>query len=261
LLVYLIHLSIVSNKFLSSLNNSKEIKRKAKDVSKKKLNSTEPLVLTCNKKLSRDNSKESKGSRNSLKRIGTKYNHNGTVRLDIKGHNRILYSQLRQRVLPNENINPMTPGTALKLLAHKLNNYEKEEIFNYSDVYFVGRVEDKSLYDKIIEIEGYDDKKGNYKIVPHDHIAYRYEVLKVLGKGSFGQAIKCFDHKRKVTVAIKIIKNNKKFHEQAEIEERILRYIKEHDINNKVSIVQIHDSFIFRNHIVLLHINILVHCL
>jgi dual specificity tyrosine-phosphorylation-regulated kinase 2/3/4 len=29
----------------------------------------------------------------------------------------------------------------------------------------------------------------------HDHLSYRYEVLDRLGSGSFGQAIKCFDHK------------------------------------------------------------------
>lgn len=34
---------------------------------------------------------------------------------------------------------------------------------------------------------GYDDQNGDYTIVMHDHIAYRYEVLSLLGKGSFGQ--------------------------------------------------------------------------
>lgn len=34
---------------------------------------------------------------------------------------------------------------------------------------------------------GYDDETGSYQLVAHDHVAYRYEVLKVIGKGSFGQ--------------------------------------------------------------------------
>lgn len=34
---------------------------------------------------------------------------------------------------------------------------------------------------------GYDDERGDYVNVPRDHIAYRYEVLQLLGKGSFGQ--------------------------------------------------------------------------
>ena len=33
---------------------------------------------------------------------------------------------------------------------------------------------------------GYDDEKGDYKIVMKDHIGYRYEVQQFLGKGSFG---------------------------------------------------------------------------
>ena len=33
---------------------------------------------------------------------------------------------------------------------------------------------------------GYDDDKGDYKVVLKDHIGYRYEVTDYLGKGSFG---------------------------------------------------------------------------
>lgn len=46
--------------------------------------------------------------------------------------------------------------------------------------------------------------------VLHDHIAYRYEVLEVIGKGSFGQVLKCLDHKTNEMVAIKIIRNKKR---------------------------------------------------
>ena len=39
-------------------------------------------------------------------------------------------------------------------------------------------------------ILGYDDDKGSYVKVLHDHIAYRYEIREVIGKGSFGQVVK-----------------------------------------------------------------------
>lgn len=44
----------------------------------------------------------------------------------------------------------------------------------------------------------------------HDHIAYRFEVLEVIGKGSFGQVLKCLDHKNNELIAIKMIRNKKR---------------------------------------------------
>ena len=44
---------------------------------------------------------------------------------------------------------------------------------------------------------GYDDDKGDYRIVVGDHIGYRYEIVDFLGKGSFGTALACIDHKTK----------------------------------------------------------------
>lgn len=34
---------------------------------------------------------------------------------------------------------------------------------------------------------GFDDERGDYVLLMHDHVSYRYEVIMVLGKGSFGQ--------------------------------------------------------------------------
>ena len=69
---------------------------------------------------------------------------------------------------------------------------------------------------------GYDDERGDYNIVLGDHLAYRYEVIDVLGKGSFGQVVRCVDHKDGGVVAVKIIRNKKRFHQQALVEVGIL---------------------------------------
>ena len=62
---------------------------------------------------------------------------------------------------------------------------------------------------------GYDDERGDYNIVLGDHLAYRYEVVDILGKGSFGQVVRCIDHRDGGVVAVKIIRNKKRFHQQA----------------------------------------------
>ena len=60
----------------------------------------------------------------------------------------------------------------------------------------------------------------------HDHVGYRYEVLKEIGKGSFGQVVKAYDHKTQSHVALKIVRNEKRFHRQAQEEIRILEALK-----------------------------------
>jgi hypothetical protein len=172
---------------------------------------------------------------------------------EIKSLTRVLYSQLRERVAQisqkkSEGF-PMLPSKALNLFHDKLTEYETKEIVNYGAVHFIGEKADKSVYNGSIN-NGHDDKKGNYKAAVHDHIAYRYEIIGLLGKGSFGQAFKCFDHKNKELVAVKIIKNNKKIFKQVEVEVKVLKYIKENDLDDEFSIVRLKDSFLFRNHYV-----------
>jgi dual specificity tyrosine-phosphorylation-regulated kinase 2/3/4 len=72
---------------------------------------------------------------------------------------------------------------------------------------------------------GFDDKRGDYKPYVHDHLAYRFEIISILGKGSFGQVLKCFDFKDQVMRAVKIIRNKTRFHQQAKMELKILNHL------------------------------------
>ena len=97
----------------------------------------------------------------------------------------------------------------------------------------------------------YNDEDGDYIITTGTHLNYRYEILESLGKGSFGEAIKCYDHKNKDLVCIKIINSQEKFQNQAMTEIKILTLISLNDINNESNNVKFYNYFHFRNHICL----------
>ena len=128
--------------------------------------------------------------------------------------------------------------------------YEKTEILRYPQVWFVG-----PQARKIQAAEGkgpnmgYDDDKGRYKCIKADHLAYRFEVLKGLGKGSFGDVVKTFDHKTKKHQAVKIIRNERRFHKQAQVEVRVLEMLKRQDRKGNHNLIHINDWFLFRNHL------------
>lgn len=135
--------------------------------------------------------------------------------------------------------------------ATNLNIFERGEVVDYKDVYFTGACSAKKIMGDLASSPtnfGYDDERGDYKIVMGDHLAYRYEVVDLLGKGSFGQVVRCIDHKTGILVAVKIIRNKKRFHQQALVEVDILRKLREWDPNNQHSVVKFIKSFYFRGH-------------
>jgi dual specificity tyrosine-phosphorylation-regulated kinase 2/3/4 len=132
---------------------------------------------------------------------------------------------LRKRATAKERVGPQE---AIRIAS--LNIYERGEIVDYKDVYFCGTQNAaKVIGDPQSDAPnfGYDDERGDYTIVPGDHLAYRYEIIDVLGKGSFGQVVRCIDHKTGVLVAVKIIRNKKRFHQQALVEVNILQKLRE----------------------------------
>lgn len=142
-----------------------------------------------------------------------------------------------------------TPEQVMKLYMNKLTPYEHHEIFNYPQIYFIGANAKKRP--GIIGGPnncGYDDDQGSYTHIAHDHLAYRYEVLKVIGKGSFGQVVKAYDHKCHLHVALKMVRNEKRFHRQAQEEIRILEHLRKQDKDNTYNIIHMFDHFVFRSH-------------
>lgn len=126
----------------------------------------------------------------------------------------------------------LTPSQAVQSPLWILNIYEKGEIIDYREgVYFCGNRSAKKHVGDITSAGttnfGYDDERGDYSIVVGDHLAYRYEIVDFLGKGSFGQVVRCIDHQMGGLVAVKIIRNKKRFHQQALVEVNILKKLKD----------------------------------
>lgn len=132
---------------------------------------------------------------------------------------------LRRRATVKERV---PANQALRMA--QLNIFERGEIVDYRDIYFCGLDNAKKhVGDLSTETAnfGYDDERGDYNIVKGDHLAYRYEIVDILGKGSFGQVVRCIDHRTGGLVAIKIIRNKKRFHQQALVEVDILQKLRD----------------------------------
>lgn len=158
---------------------------------------------------------------------------------------------------------------ASSLYSRYLSPYEKEEILEHKKIYFVGPNCDKkqATIENTTNNHGFDDERGDYLVVPHDHLKYRYEIIDVLGKGSFGQVLQCRDHCTGEMTAIKIIRNKKRFHHQALVEIKVLESLLKwvngkrsavemrtdavlaQDPDEKHFVIRMVDSFTFRGHL------------
>ncbi|GAA5836262.1 hypothetical protein JCM9279_002242 [Rhodotorula babjevae] len=152
---------------------------------------------------------------------------------------------------PTDPLPPLNPDDAVSLYSRYLSPYERDEIAEYRQVYFVGPNCDKKPATKEVTTNnhGFDDERGDYLLVMHDHIQFRYEVVGVLGKGSFGQVLECRDHKTGNMVAVKIIRNKKRFHHQALVEIKVLENLVKWDPDEKHFVIRMVESFTFRGHL------------
>ena len=144
---------------------------------------------------------------------------------------------------------PIKPTLALALFNKDLTQFESSEILRYQEIFYLGTITNKLPGNIKAENFGFDDPNSDYLLVKKDHISYRYEIISLLGRGSFGQVCECFDHKKKEKVAIKVIKNKRKFHQQAKVEIRILQSMRENDPEDNKNIIKMQNFFMFRNHV------------
>ena len=144
---------------------------------------------------------------------------------------------------------PYAPSTVLKLYRDRISTYEQKEIEKYSEIWFYGGDAKKINAEPGKPFNnGFDDENGSYKKVTNDHIGYRYETLETIGKGSFGQVVKAYDHQARIHVAVKLIRNKKRFHHQALVQLKILDHLKRRDKDGTHNTIKMLDHFHFRNH-------------
>ena len=98
---------------------------------------------------------------------------------------------------------------------------------------------------------GFDTECNEYLSRINEHLADRYEVIKKLGKGSFGVVLKCFDHKLKEYVALKILKNKKRLYKQGLVEAKLVKHLNDLDPEDKKNIIRRLDQFVFRRHLII----------
>nr|CCC91518.1 putative serine/threonine-protein kinase [Trypanosoma congolense IL3000] len=98
--------------------------------------------------------------------------------------------------------------------------------------------------------DGYDDKHGHYLVYAGEEIWGRYTVQGVLGRGSFGTVLRCFDEKHQEQVAAKVVRNGEYFFMQGRMEVDIVSRL-----NNIAAldnlVVRLRKVFVWKNHLVL----------
>lgn len=96
---------------------------------------------------------------------------------------------------------PLTRSEAIKANGRFLNRFELKELQKFKNVYFIRQA--------FVEFnEDYFNKEGEYFVIIGDCICYRYEIIELIDSGSFGQVLKCIDHKSNELVAVKVLANH-----------------------------------------------------
>ena len=86
------------------------------------------------------------------------------------------------------------------LKENRLSNDEVKELISYNNELF---------YFAINEPQPNDSNRLILR--NNNHLDFRYQIMEKIGKGAFSNVYKCFDHKRDLEVAVKVIRDEERF--------------------------------------------------
>jgi len=93
-----------------------------------------------------------------------------------------------------------------------------------------------------------DDEEGHLIYKVGDVLQNRYKIMAELGEGTFGKVVKCEDLQKGLILAIKIIKNVKKYRDAAKLEINVLTKLAKYDPKGENLCVEMYDWFDYHGH-------------
>ena len=136
---------------------------------------------------------------------------------------------------------PISGYNAKVLFPELLSQRDIADIEQYNEIYYLKKVRGPEIIQEENDFEYFNFQQNG-------HIAFRYEELEFLGRGSFGTVIKCKDHKTNKYVAIKVVLNDDaEVREQMDLEASYLMDLSHHENGpQNHHVINIIDRFVFR---------------
>ena len=134
----------------------------------------------------------------------------------MEDRNSMVSSAKKSVLSPNLTL-PMKRDDFVESYNRVLTDQEKDELqtleLTNGQIYYANDIQTRSGPTQAITNS--DDEDGYYILKSKDQILYRFEVVKVLGKGSFAQVVSAIDHMSGKKVAVKINRNTEIDHKFA----------------------------------------------
>lgn len=137
---------------------------------------------------------------------------------------------------------PLSPHEVVHDYAGFLTIFELTEIFNFNEIYYIGRLSQKiNPHVGLSHNRGFDDNNGNLITKINDHISYRYQIKQILGESDHAITTLSYDHKLCRNIVLKILSSKCSNYELPALKQ----------LSQSRCAVHLYASFIFRNHIIM----------